>query len=389
MPHPPSLSACLVSLPSHRPTACRTQVTRVYDRVEAKASPSPPGSFIARYARLDAPPPLAPSPAVEYVFSPPPPPHKDVMFTCEFTPGVEVSVDTDVGYTDMQVVSQQDCCQQCGLKDNCQDFVFQPESKICMLLPHVPADQLQHTANPYTVAGTVKLQSRPTNAHHHCTLHPATTYTGGLLPHQPGEAATASGRPLETEQDCCDACFREPACAKFTFQPQSKDCYVPARRTRPRVRITLHSPPHRSCDPTEGAPACMCRANPCCARHHHQHISSPSRLSVSSLPRRYLASPDARAAASHSCTRRTQSPPSRSQWFRAKFDRDVRPPPPHHRYTHHCIATPHTTATQHPTGLSHAPLHRTGCALGCPRLSPPAQLRPSVFWVPLDRFTPY
>jgi hypothetical protein len=85
------------------PAHARRQVTRVYDRVEAKPSPSPPGSVIARYSRLDAPPPLAPSPAIEYVFSPPPPPHKDVMFTCEFAPGVEVSVDTDVGYTDMQV----------------------------------------------------------------------------------------------------------------------------------------------------------------------------------------------------------------------------------------------------------------------------------------------
>jgi hypothetical protein len=144
----------------------------------------------------------------------------------------------------VQVASQQDCCQQCGMQDNCQDFVFQPDTKVCMLLPHVAADQLQRTANPYTVAGTVKLQSRPTNAHHHCTLHPATTYTGGLLPRQPGEVTAASGRPIESqsEQDCCDACFRVTACAKFTFEPSNKDCYVPGASPHSTPRRASRSP---------------------------------------------------------------------------------------------------------------------------------------------------
>ena len=124
---------------------------------------------------------------------------------------------------------------------------------------------------------------------------------------------------------------------------------------------------------------------------------SPHLVSISSLSRLYLVaiSPHPRCArrrvaqlheayAEPTKSLSMVSGEIRSRCARPTHLRHISPHAPSHRHT-----SPPLNTQLAFSSLFHARLHRTGCALGCPRHSPPAQLRPSVCRVPLDRFTPY
>mmetsp|Transcript_47528 Transcript_47528/g.78670 ORF Transcript_47528/g.78670 Transcript_47528/m.78670 type:complete len:780 (+) Transcript_47528:43-2382(+) len=205
------------------------------------------------YASTPAPPPpRGPNKGKEWHFhrlsgpSPPPPPHPPPRrpsrppsplkylrehgqthqhFDCSFFPRIEFTVDTALGYTDRVASSREECCSFCGLKAGCQDFVFEPSSGTCVLLPHVSdSRQIIRTPNEYTVAGSISITVAKQEAlHGFCVFKKETGFAQGFI----GEAKrSAADMPTVTLQDCCDACDRDPKCAKFTFEHFSHSCML-------------------------------------------------------------------------------------------------------------------------------------------------------------------
>jgi len=206
------------------------------------------------YASTPAPPPPAsPSSKSHWGFelvggpSPPPPPRPsprrpsraaepawllhhaqgEHAFECSYFPRIELTVDTERGYTDRVAASREECCEFCGLKTNCQDFVFEPSSGTCVLLPPVQSTEaVTRTPNKYTVGGSVRIISAAAQqqvTHAVCRMKNQAGYAQGLL----GPASPlGDGKPLESAQDCCDACARDTRCVHFTFERFAKACIM-------------------------------------------------------------------------------------------------------------------------------------------------------------------
>lgn len=206
--------------------------TRVYANTAAPPPPSPPKGLERHYALIEAPsPPPPPNP-------PPRPPlhpprklahlgraHTGQHFECRYQPQTELATQTGRGYTDRQAASKEECCNLCGLKSGCDDFVFEPSSGTCVLLPHTPSAQIKRMPNQYTVAGSLSISvvRKADGRHGSCEYLANSGYSGGAL----GEAVPAlGGAPIEDKLDCCDACDRNPLCDKFTYQPDGKTCLM-------------------------------------------------------------------------------------------------------------------------------------------------------------------
>ena len=58
-------------------------------------------------------------------------------------------MDQSTGYTDRTADSKEECCNMCGMKAGCQDFVFEPTSGTCVLLPHVVTGKITSSHNEY------------------------------------------------------------------------------------------------------------------------------------------------------------------------------------------------------------------------------------------------
>lgn len=114
----------------------------------------------------------------------------------------------------------------CGMKAGCQDFVFEPASGTCVLLPHVAdSSKVIESHNEYTVAGSLQITVVKSDVQEHgeCEFQPSSGYSGGQL----GEAQPLPGdEPIASKQDCCDACERDPQCAKFTYETYGKTCML-------------------------------------------------------------------------------------------------------------------------------------------------------------------
>ena len=121
-------------------------------------------------------------------------------------------------------------CQACGHLGGCTDFIYQPNNHVCVLLPFTPPEQMVRTPNPFTISGSVTIRARVEENHRRCALHPAVTYTEGMLPaaFQPNgeQAAREMRKAISSEQECCDICHRTKDCAKFSFQSTSKACQL-------------------------------------------------------------------------------------------------------------------------------------------------------------------
>jgi len=209
-------------------------LTRIY-AVEYLAiePPSPPGYIretVKHFSVIKDPsPPPPPRPPPEPPHSPPPPlpahlgTRTDTHIECSFEEDTDYSVSADAtgSYTDLKADTQKHCCSLCGMQPGCTDFVYEPSSKTCVLLPHVPSSELIKSHNPSTVAGSVFI-SHVSNYHASCEFDVASGYSGGSL----GMGTPLSGMKITTKQDCCDACERDETCAKFTFEKFSGTCEI-------------------------------------------------------------------------------------------------------------------------------------------------------------------
>lgn len=87
--------------------------------------------------------------------------------------------------------------------------------------PH--QDQITQSTNENTVSGSLQITliKQSQEEHGSCDFNPASGYSGGLL----GEAKPRGGdKEMGSKQDCCDACYREERCAKFTYEVYSHAC---------------------------------------------------------------------------------------------------------------------------------------------------------------------
>ena len=141
---------------------------------------------------------------------------------CSFDAGVEYTMDQEQGYITSKADAQESCCLMCGQSVGCTDFVFEPSSRTCVLLPHVRIkSEIEAWPNPQVVSGSVKLASPltiiPSAA---CSFSESTGYTLGSL----GVGKPVPGSIMLSKEDCCLSCGALPQCAKFAFDSQSKTC---------------------------------------------------------------------------------------------------------------------------------------------------------------------
>ena len=219
----------LLSLPQNYFTSS-LETTRVYGTTPAPPPPAAPRAAEHHYSLLSGPsPPPPPHPPPSPPAKPPRPlshlgrHHTKQHFECHYQPQTEYSVDQSTGYTDRKSDSKEECCNLCGIKPGCQDFVFEPASGTCVLLPHVDNKKIISSHNEYTVAGSLQITvvKQAAEAHGSCEFATSSGYSGGQL----GEAdPLPGGEPIASKQDCCDACEREPRCAKFTYEAYSHAC---------------------------------------------------------------------------------------------------------------------------------------------------------------------
>ena len=218
--------------------------TRVY-AVEHldMAPPSPPGyeKVVTQHFSIlqDPSPPPPPHPPPSPPRTPPPPlpaalgTRTDTHIECEFFNGIDLSVvsakgtghhvpaSTSVQTTDTTADTKRHCCSICGMQAGCTDFVFEPSSKTCMLMPPVPSYMLRRGTNNHTIAGAVTI-SRLDHSHAACHFNIGSGYSGGKI----GIGRALPGKKMDSQQDCCDACDRDPRCAKFVFEHFGGDCQL-------------------------------------------------------------------------------------------------------------------------------------------------------------------
>ena len=208
-----SVYARLLASSSLAPRYCSsslslTQVTRYYAKTDAPFPPAPPYAIGQGYSKISEPGP-PPPPFRDHLTIPPPSPlplehmgwHAKQHFECSFFSQVEFSVDQSVGYTDAKAATRFECCNKCGNTRGCQDFVYQHTTGMCVLLPHVPADQVIQTPNEHVISGSLRIIITTDETRHHgiCNFEAQSGYANGFI----GEAAVPKGqKPIATKQAC-------------------------------------------------------------------------------------------------------------------------------------------------------------------------------------------
>ena len=207
--------------------------------------PAPPGyqhEDIKHFSILQDPsPPPPPHPPPSPPRHPPPPlpaalgTKTDTHIECEFFEGMDysilkkttgggggVAVDSSAAASiDTRADTKRHCCSQCGMHAGCTDFVYEPASKVCVLMPPVPSYLLRRSPNNSTIAGSVTI-SRIDQSHAACHFHVGSGYAGGAI----GLGNALPGKQMRSKQDCCDACERDERCAKFVFEHYAGDCQM-------------------------------------------------------------------------------------------------------------------------------------------------------------------
>lgn len=207
--------------------------TRIYavTRLDMEP-PSPPGwqkEEKKHFSILQDPaPPPPPHPPPSPPHKPPPPlpaalgTHTETHIECEFAEGMDASVVGPAGAsTDTTADTMRHCCSKCGMQAGCTDFVYEPASKTCVLMPSVPSYRLKRSPNNSTIAGSVSI-SHIDQTHAACHFDVGSGYAGGAI----GAGKALPGKTMGSKQDCCDACEREPHCAKFVFEHYGGDCQL-------------------------------------------------------------------------------------------------------------------------------------------------------------------
>ena len=202
--------------------------TRAYAVTVASPPPAPTVSQPRKYSFVsDFPPPRHPT------TKPPPPPtslgqhrisggHEHTE--CTFDEGIEYTVEKEQGYETSTARVKEECCSLCGRTAGCTDFVFEPSSGTCVLLPHVTSEsEIEAWPNPTVVSGSVRISIAPIIIpSSSCSFSESTGYTMGEL----GNGKPVPGSLMLTKEDCCLSCGAAPLCAKFTFDPGAMVCIL-------------------------------------------------------------------------------------------------------------------------------------------------------------------
>ena len=202
--------------------------TRAYVITPAAPPPSSIGSSVnKKYSLVAEPPP--PSPPK----SPPKPlaagkesmelgrQHKTKTVTCDYEEGVEYMVDVSTGYTDRTASSKDECCRLCGEREGCKDFVFEPSTGTCVLLPDTVIEDVKHRPNLFVVSGSVRISAvkKVTDAAS-CKYKEGSAFAGSVL----GAGMPIPGGEMKSMADCCESCGRAVQCTKFTFDEGANMC---------------------------------------------------------------------------------------------------------------------------------------------------------------------
>jgi len=214
----------LINFETSAPAPTRVYAMEDWARTPPSLPRSDPGKHFSIIGKPTPPPPPAPPPAPPVAPPSPLPSHAEMHIECEFFVGVDFTV-AGVGEAgenmDRIATSKELCCELCSMEADCVDFVFEPSSQACVLLPHVPEYRLVKAPNPSTIAGSLTI-SHVVQHHGDCTFEIGSGYTGGSV----GLGHPLPGIPSMSKQGCCDACDRDPACAKFVFEKYSQECQL-------------------------------------------------------------------------------------------------------------------------------------------------------------------
>ncbi|KAL3894129.1 MAG: hypothetical protein SGPRY_013891, partial [Prymnesium sp.] len=98
------------------------------------------------------PPPSPPA------LPPYPPPNRQLNASthleCNFETGIDMFIKSEQAVHGAQhrTDSQMQCCALCAMKRSCKNFVYMPDTRVCVLIP--PVEELIRVNNPGTVGGT-------------------------------------------------------------------------------------------------------------------------------------------------------------------------------------------------------------------------------------------
>lgn len=212
------------------------EATRAYAVGASHNPPAPPGaSSPAHFAVMPNPapplPPRPPSPAAPAPKASHLGRHKSdkshAHVDCTFLDNIEFSTQRQTGYTDRVAVSKEECCQMCGhLDTGCANFVFEPSSGQCALLPLTPLNELERDDNDGVVSGIASVGVVAVGAAAYspdnCAFIPGSGYSSGSM----GLAPRLPGGEMQTREECCQVCGVTKGCARFTFSPGDKSCIM-------------------------------------------------------------------------------------------------------------------------------------------------------------------
>ena len=105
---------------------------------------------------------------------------------CSFLPNVEFTTQRQTGYVDRHAVSKEECCNMCGhLETGCANFVYEPSSGECVLLPLTPLSELEKDDNDMVISGTASVGAVAVGAANFnvdsCSFIPDSGYSSGSM----------------------------------------------------------------------------------------------------------------------------------------------------------------------------------------------------------------
>ncbi|KAL1529411.1 hypothetical protein AB1Y20_000360 [Prymnesium parvum] len=209
---------------------CRLGAQGAADSSQANAVASSPPQLHALWGASPPPaPPIPPTPPVHWSLGRQHIVKPQHVVSCSYIEGVEFVVkgsDEDVlaladedapVFHDYKLPSKEKCCESCARDAECVDFVYEYATQACVLLPHVPVDQIDQSVREGVVSGTAKISltsppPMPPPAAR-CTFASGMAYAGGVLP---DATKTIAGERLN-QHECCSACAAARDCGKFTL----------------------------------------------------------------------------------------------------------------------------------------------------------------------------
>lgn len=208
--------------------------TRAYAVGARLEPPAPPGmeTAVAKHFSVvpepspPSPPVIAPPPKVSHLGR-----HKSdrskAHVDCQFFEGVELTTSRQSGYSDRSASTKEECCNLCGhLESGCANFIYEPSTGVCVLLPLTPASELERDDNEYVISGQASVGAVASNAAafptSSCAFIPDSGYSGPSN----GPAPRLPGGEMQTREECCQACGVTPICARFTFSDVTKECIM-------------------------------------------------------------------------------------------------------------------------------------------------------------------